>query len=61
MLAAELGVEPKLEMLPMQAGDVPSTYADIELARRKLGFEPQTPLAKGLPKFVAWYREYHRV
>jgi UDP-glucuronate 4-epimerase len=60
-LAAELGVEPKMEMLPLQPGDVPSTCADIELARRKLGFEPRTPMSAGIPKFIAWYKAYHRL
>lgn len=59
MIAGELGVEPRMDMLPMQPGDVPATYADIGLARAKLGFEPTTPIAEGIPKFVAWYREYH--
>jgi UDP-glucuronate 4-epimerase len=58
LLADALGVEPKMEMRPMQAGDVPETYADITLARAKLGFEPTTPIASGIPRFVAWYREY---
>ena len=61
LLAAELGVEPRLELLPMQPGDVPATYADIDLARRKLGFEPTTPISVGIPQFVAWYRQYHRL
>jgi UDP-glucuronate 4-epimerase len=60
LLAREVGTEPRLEMLPMQPGDVEATCADIALARRKLGFEPKTPLSAGIPKFVAWYREYHR-
>ncbi len=60
LLARTLGVEPRMELLPMQPGDVPATYADIEQARRKLGFEPRTPLAEGIPRFVAWFREYHR-
>ncbi|MBV9587722.1 MAG: NAD-dependent epimerase/dehydratase family protein [Alphaproteobacteria bacterium] len=47
------------QMLPMQPGDVPTTYADIDPARRDLGFAPQTPITVGLPRFVAWYREYH--
>jgi UDP-glucuronate 4-epimerase len=47
------------EMLPMQPGDVATTYADIGPARRDLGFAPRTPIAEGLPRFVAWYREYH--
>jgi UDP-glucuronate 4-epimerase len=61
ILAQTVGVEPKMELLPMQAGDVEATYADIALARRKLGFEPSTPIREGIPRFVKWYREYHRV
>lgn len=60
-LAKTLGVEPKLEMLPMQPGDVPNTYADIARIRAKLGFEPRTSIGVGVPAFVAWYRAYHRV
>jgi UDP-glucuronate 4-epimerase len=48
-------------LLPMQPGDVESTYADIEPARRDLGFEPVTPISEGLPRFIAWYREYYGV
>jgi UDP-glucuronate 4-epimerase len=47
------------KMLPMQVGDVVSTYADIEAARRDLGFEPKTPISEGIPRFVTWYRDYH--
>lgn len=60
-LADALGVEPQMEMRPMQPGDVPATYADVELAREKLGFHPTTPIAEGIPRFVKWYREYHAV
>jgi UDP-glucuronate 4-epimerase len=60
-LAATLGVEPKMELLPMQPGDVPVTYADITLAETKLGFRPTTSIDEGLPKFVAWYRDYNQV
>ncbi len=59
ILAETLGVEPRLELLPLQPGDVPETYADIERARRALGFHPATSLAEGLPQFVSWYRSYH--
>lgn len=60
IIGACLGVEPKLELLPMQPGDVESTYADIAKARAKLGFEPKTPLTEGLPRFVEWFRGYTR-
>ncbi len=45
----------------MQPGDVKETYADIEASRRDLGFEPRTTIDEGLPRFVEWYRDYHRV
>ena len=44
--------------LPMQAGDVMATYADIEDLRRNVGFEPKTPLAEGIARWVEWYWEY---
>ena len=59
ILAGELGVTPRMEMLPMQPGDVEATYADIDRARAKLGFEPTVSIAEGIPRFVQWYREYH--
>ncbi len=61
ILAKILGVEPKMELLPMQPGDVITTAADITLATGKLGFHPTTSIAEGLPKFTAWYRKYHSI
>ncbi|UEM04410.1 NAD-dependent epimerase/dehydratase family protein [Skermanella rosea] len=46
---------------PMQAGDVPATYADIDATRRDLGFEPAIPIEVGIPRFVAWYKDYHGI
>jgi UDP-glucuronate 4-epimerase len=43
-------------LLPMQPGDVPSTYADVDHAADKLGFAPRTPISVGVPDFVAWYK-----
>ncbi len=60
-IAAALGVEPKMEMLPMQAGDVPITFADITKAKRKLGYQPTTSMETGLKQFVEWYKEYFSV
>ena len=45
----------------MQAGDVPATYADIDATRRDLGFEPAIPIEVGIPRFVAWYKDYHGI
>ena len=46
-------------MLPMQAGDVVATYADVEDLKRAVGFEPKTPLRLGIAKFAAWYKNYY--
>jgi UDP-glucuronate 4-epimerase len=45
-------------MLPMQAGDVPATCADVEDLMRDVGFRPSTPIETGVARFVEWYREY---
>ncbi|MBN9589375.1 MAG: hypothetical protein BGN85_01940 [Alphaproteobacteria bacterium 64-11] len=56
-----VGRKAELILEPMQPGDVPSTYADIEDSRRDLDFAPVTPLEIGLGKFVDWHRQYHGV
>ncbi|HLF55981.1 MAG TPA: NAD-dependent epimerase/dehydratase family protein [Thermoanaerobaculia bacterium] len=55
-LAAELDVEPRIEMLAEQPGDVPITFADVSKARALLGYEPKVPIREGLKRYVAWYR-----
>jgi len=52
------GREARLELLPMQAGDVPETYADIADAQRDLDFRPATAIEAGIPRFVDWLRTY---
>ncbi len=59
-LESSLGVKAKTEMLPMQAGDVKETFADIDPIRRDVGYEPTTSLNEGIPKFVAWYKDYFK-
>lgn len=49
------------EMLPLQPGDVPDTYADSSELKRAVGYQPSTPVKQGVANFVAWYREYYRV
>lgn len=56
-LAGALGVEPKMEMLPMQAGDVPITFADISKAQAKLGYQPAISIQEGLGRFVEWFQK----
>jgi len=59
VLEQSIGRKAELIFEPMQPGDVPTTFADIEASRRDLGFEPLTPIEAGLPNFVNWYRDYH--
>ena len=54
-----VGVEPKMEMLPMQPGDVYATYASIEKLNKAVGYEPKTTIREGIPVFAKWYREYY--
>ncbi|MDD5482632.1 MAG: GDP-mannose 4,6-dehydratase [Kiritimatiellae bacterium] len=55
-----LGIKPRMELLPLQPGDVKETYADIGKARRDLGFRPKTALSEGIPRFVNWYCAYKK-
>lgn len=55
------GREAVKNYLPMQPGDVVSTYADVEALNQAVGFEPKTPISVGIPKFVDWYRGYYGV
>jgi UDP-glucuronate 4-epimerase len=59
ILEDECGRKAEMEMLPMQAGDVQRTYADIDAIQRDLGYQPSTTIDVGVPAFVRWYREYH--
>ena len=54
-----LGREAVKNMLPMQPGDVPATYADVDDLAAAVGFRPATPIEEGVARFVAWYRDYH--
>ena len=60
-IETKLGVEAKKELLPMQPGDVPMTWADTSDLERDLGYRPDTPIKEGVGKFVEWYREYYGV
>jgi UDP-glucuronate 4-epimerase len=59
LLEQELGREAIKEMLPMQPGDVPATYADVADLMRDVGFRPDTPIADGIRNFIAWYRAHY--
>ena len=60
LLEQELGRKAKIELAPMQPGDVPETCADVDDLMREVGFRPATSIEDGVRNFVAWYRQYHR-
>ncbi len=61
LLEKEFGRTVVKEMLPMQPGDVPATYADIEDLEREIGFRPTTAIEDGVAQFAKWYRDYHNL
>jgi UDP-glucuronate 4-epimerase len=60
-LESALGQKAEKNMLPMQPGDVPATYANIDALQRDVGFRPSTQIEDGVKKFVAWYKSYHQL
>jgi UDP-glucuronate 4-epimerase len=61
LLEREFGRTAAREMLPMQPGDVPATYADVEDLARDIGFRPATTIEDGIARFAKWYRDYHNL
>lgn len=59
LLGSEFGVEPQIEVLPAQPGDVRRTHADIQKARRVLGYEPTVSIESGIARFVKWFEAYY--
>jgi UDP-glucuronate 4-epimerase len=59
-LEKALGKKAQMDLQPLQPGDVPETFADIASSTRDFGFLPKTSIAEGIPRFVAWYRRYHK-
>jgi UDP-glucuronate 4-epimerase len=60
VLEEKLGVTAQKNMLPIQPGDVPATYADVDALSAAVGFKPATPIEVGVERFVAWYREFYK-
>jgi len=59
VIEAAMGKKAVKNLLPMQPGDVPSTYADVDDLIADVGFKPSTPIEEGIRRFVEWYREYY--
>ena len=55
-----LGKKAQLDLLPMQPGDVPATFADVGELQQAVGYKPQTPIEVGVRRFAEWYRSYYR-
>ena len=60
VLPSDYDFEAHKKLVPMQAGDVPITYADTSALERDFGFKPATPLREGLRKFAEWYHEFYQ-
>lgn len=60
LLEKALGKTAKKNLLPMQPGDVPATYAEVDHLIREVGFKPDTPIEVGIQRFVDWYRAYYQ-
>ena len=56
-----LGVEAEKKMLPLQAGDVPATYADVTTLVEEVGYKPSTSVEEGIRNFVDWYKDYYKI
>jgi UDP-glucuronate 4-epimerase len=61
LIEEAIGTKAKYELLPMQPGDVPATYADVEDLAREVDFKPATSIADGIGRFIQWFRAYHRL
>ncbi|MBF0193809.1 MAG: NAD-dependent epimerase [Magnetococcales bacterium] len=60
-LEESLGIPAKMNMMEMQPGDVPATWANVDDLIEDVGFRPQTTVQEGISRFVEWYREYHNI
>ena len=61
VLEENLGKKAEKNMLPLQPGDVPDTYADVAELKSDVGYEPATPVEEGVARFVGWYLDYFEV
>jgi UDP-glucuronate 4-epimerase len=61
LLEEKIGKKAIRELMPMQPGDVPATYANVDDLMRDVDFKPATPIADGIARFIDWYRSYHRL
>jgi UDP-glucuronate 4-epimerase len=60
LIEENLGKKAKIDLQPMQPGDVPESFADIDKSKNLLGFQPKTDVEKGIKQFIQWYFQYFR-
>lgn len=61
VLEESLGIEVKKELLPLQPGDVPDTYADVDDLVKEFGYKPSMTVKEGVKSFAEWYKGYHNI
>jgi len=61
VLENSLGKKAEKELLPLQPGDVPDTYADVDDLEEQFGYKPSMSVKEGVENFAAWYREYNNI
>lgn len=61
IIEASCGKKAEFDFQPMQPGDVPESHANVDAISHDLGYAPTTPIAVGVPRFIEWYRSYHRI
>tara|TARA_Y100001980_G_C14534014_1_gene310336 strand:- start:156 stop:1136 length:981 start_codon:yes stop_codon:yes gene_type:complete len=61
LIEDEIGKKAKINYQPMQPGDVKESFANIDHAKHKLGFNPSTSIEEGIPKFISWYKSYYNL
>jgi UDP-glucuronate 4-epimerase len=61
VLEDALGRKANRNLMPIQPGDVPATFANVNSLEEATGFKPKIPIERGVPRFVEWYREFYRV
>ncbi len=61
ILEEQLGKKANIDFQPMQPGDVRQSFADITAIARDLGYQPTTSIDEGIPLFIEWYKNYHKI
>ena len=61
IIEENLGIKANIDFQPMQPGDIPESFADIDKSTLMLGYKPATNIVDGIPCFIDWFKEYHEV